>query len=96
MYYNLLVREREREREADKINKDLQKHGFRITNEGILETYLGIRLENYANRTFKMSQPYFIDRIIETIPGMKDAKITISPATVDVILTKDPPWIEKN
>ena len=78
------------EGEAKGIYNELQNHGFKITDEGTMETYLGIRLDHYSDGSFKMSQPYLIDRIIESIPGMKDAKIAKTPAAVDVILTKDP------
>ena len=72
------------EGEAKGIYNELEKHGFKITDEGTMETYLEIRLDHYSDGSFKMSQPYLIDRIIETIPGMKDAKITKSPAAVNV------------
>ena len=38
---------------------------------------------------FRVSQPLLIDRIIEAIPGMKDARGAKSPAAVGTILTKD-------
>ena len=54
-----------------------------------METYLGIQIDHGTDGTFKLSQPFLIDRIIESIPGMKDAKIAKTPAAVDVVLTKD-------
>lgn len=78
------------EGEAKGIYNKLEKHGFKITDERTMETYLGIRLDHYSDCSFKISKPYLINRIIETIPGMKDAKIAKSPAAVDVTLTNEP------
>ena len=72
-----------------KVFEELKHQGFNITDEGTMENYLGIQIDHLKDGTFKLSQPFLIDRIIETIPGMKDAKIAKTPAATDVVLTKD-------
>ena len=51
---------------------ELLRKNYTITDEGEMEEYLGIKLER-TDDTIKMSQPLLINRIIETIPGMKKA-----------------------
>ena len=36
-----------------------------------------------------MFQPYLIDRMIDSVPGMKDIRNTTTPASAGFILTKD-------
>ena len=78
-----------------KVFEELKHQGFNITDEGTMENYLGIQIDHLKDGTFKLSQPFLIDRIIETIPGMKDAKIAKTPAATDVVLTKDLSGIER-
>ena len=77
------------EEEAMKIYRDLESHGFRVTDEGTMEVYLGLQIDSHDDNSFTVSQPFLVDRIIETIRGMKDAKIAKSPAVTTDILTKD-------
>ena len=72
-----------------KIYRDLESHGFRVTDEGTMEVYLGLQIDSHDDNSFTVSQPFLVDRIIETIRGMKDAKIAKSPAVTTDILTKD-------
>ena len=60
-----------------------------MTDEGTMEEYLGILFTPANNGLFRMSQPYLIDRIIDFIHGMKDARRANSPAQVEGALTKD-------
>ena len=60
-----------------------------MTDEGSMETYLGLQIENTKDGGFTVSQPFLVDRIISSIRGMEDAKATKSPAATDKILTKD-------
>ena len=63
---------------------------FEFTEEGSLESYLGVKFVDYANGTqFEMTQPFLIDRVIDAIgfdPRMTDARPT--PA-VKPLLHKD-------
>ena len=77
------------EGEANEILQEIKNQGLKLTDEGTMETYLGIQIDKHENGGFTMSQPYLIDRIIGAIQGMKDAKISKSPASSTVTLSKD-------
>jgi hypothetical protein len=77
------------EGEANEILEEIKKQGLKLTDEGTMETYLGIQIDKDENGGFTMSQPYLMDRIIATIQDMKDAKICKTPASSTVVLTKD-------
>ena len=77
------------EGEADKIMEEIKRQGLKLTDEGTMETYLGIQIEKQEGGDFTLSQPFLIDRIIESIRGMKDANPSKTPASSTIILTKD-------
>ena len=56
--------------DADKIFNDLTQRGYKLMDEGSLEEYLGISIKR-TNKTFTISQPHLIDRIIASVPGME-------------------------
>ena len=60
-----------------------------MTDEGSMESYLGLQIDRSKDGEFTISQPFLVDRIISAIPGMKDAKPSKTPASTDQILTKD-------
>ena len=74
--------------DANKIHAELQQRGFKTTDEGTLEQYLGLKIEQ-NKQTFRVTQPMLIDRIIASVPSMKDAKSAKSPAVTGQVLTKD-------
>ena len=67
--------------EAVKVFGEIQTHGFKITDEGTIEEYLGLQIQQ-SDETFRISQPHLIDRIIQSVPGMKDARSAKTPAAV--------------
>ena len=75
-------------RDADNIFNDLAKRGFKLTDEGSLEEYLGISIKRNKD-SFTISQPHLIDRIIASVPGMESARSAKSPAATGSPLTKD-------
>ena len=76
--------------EADKIFTELNNKGYKMTDEGTMEEYLGILFTHAEdNGSFRMSQPHLINRIIDFIPGMKDARRATTPAQSGEVLTKD-------
>ena len=77
------------EGEANEILENIKKQGLKLTDEGTMETYLGIQIEKNDEGGFIMSQPFLIDRIIASIQGMKDANLCKSPASTTVNLNKD-------
>ena len=72
-----------------KIFNGLKSNGFKVTDEGSMEVYLGIQIDSHDDNSFTMSQPFLIDRIIASIKGMTDAKMAKSPAVTTSVLTKD-------
>ena len=74
--------------ETNKVYEELKQRGFKTTDEGSLEEYLGLKIEQDAN-SFRVSQPMLIDRIIASVPRMREAKSAKTPAAAGQILTKD-------
>jgi hypothetical protein len=72
--------------DADRLIKDLQRKGYILTDEGSLSTYLGIQVDRLKGNRISMTQPAFIDRIIDQA-GLKDVRMHDTPA--DTILTRD-------
>ena len=68
--------------------KQLPERKLKMTDEGTMEKYLGILIEQNKDKTFRTSQPRLIDRIIESIPSMKDTRGAKVPAASGKILTK--------
>ena len=60
-----------------------------MTYEGTMEEHLGILIAHYKDGSFRMSQPFLIDRIIQYLPGMKDTRSTCTPIVSGTVLTKD-------
>lgn len=84
--------------EADALVSKLKTKGYKSTDEGTMEEYLGIMIAHNADGSYRMSQPHLIDRIIDSIQGMSDVRSAKSPACSSIILTKDldgPPRKEK-
>ena len=75
--------------DADKVFEELEKRKFKLTDEGTMEEYLGIQIDHNNDGSYRMSQPFLVDRIINFIPGMSEARSANSPACSSVILTKD-------
>ena len=75
--------------EASAIFNKLEEKGFKLTDEGTMEEYLGIVIDHNKDGSFRMSQPYLIDRIIAAIPSMKEARSAKTPAAAGDILIKD-------
>ena len=76
-------------KEADAVFVELEKRKFKLPDEGTMEEHLGILITHNDDGSYRMSQPYLIDRIIDSIPGMTDARGAKSPAYSSVILTKE-------
>ena len=68
---------------------ELERQKYVLTNEGLMEEYLGIMISHNNDGSYQMSQPLLIDRIIESIPGMVDARSFKTPAYYNVVLTKN-------
>ena len=75
--------------EADKFFTELDKRGYKMTDEGNMKEYLGVIITHGKYKSFKMSQPFLIDTIIASIPGMTDARSTCTPAVAGEVLNKD-------
>lgn len=57
------------------------KQSFDLTEEGGVDEFLGIKVENKANKTIIMYQPALIDQVIKTLGLQHDSKIHKTPAT---------------
>ena len=75
--------------EADRIYHELEQRGYKMTDEGSMEQYLGIQITKDSNNTFRLNQPYLIERILKSVPSMENAKPAKTPSTAGTILTKD-------
>ena len=68
--------------------EELRGDNFVFTVEGSIDEHFGIQIVEIENETH-MSQPYLIRRIIEAVPGLKDANPVNIPAASTVLLDKD-------
>ena len=60
-----------------------------MTDEENMEEYLGILITHGKDKPFRMSQPFLIDRIIESVSGITDTRSACSPVVTGEVLTKD-------
>eukprot|EP00957_Ditylum_brightwellii_P151500 11537145-Ditylum_brightwellii.AAC.1 len=75
--------------EVDRTVDELGKR-FDITNEGTtVEEYLGVKVDLYKDRSFRMYQPHLMQRIIQTIPGIENANEHLMPVSKLITLTAD-------
>lgn len=66
--------------QASDLVKCLEKRGLKLTFEGDLTAFLGIKLEHDdENRAFTLTQPRLIQRIFEAA-GMEDCHPNATPA----------------
>ena len=89
LYVNDCVILSKSKQQADAIFKELENRKFKLTDKGTMEEYLGIQIDHNDDGSFRMSQPFLIERIINFIPGMAKARSTKSPACSSIVLTKD-------
>ena len=67
--------------------KDLD---FEITDEGSASLYLGVEVKKLDNDTYSLTQPYLIQRIIDSLGNaVRDANTKPTPAVHRQILSKD-------
>ena len=76
-------------KEANKVFTELDKRGYKMIDEGNMEEYLGILITHGTDKSFRMSQPFLIDIIISSIPGLTDARSTCNPVLTGDVLNKD-------
>ena len=55
------------EEEAMKIYNSMGSNGFKVTDEGTMGVYLGLQIDTHDDNSFTISQPFLVDRIIESI-----------------------------
>ena len=79
----------ESEDKTSEIYNEIVSKRFNMTDEGSMEAYLGLHIDRTKKGEFTISQPFLVDRIINEIPGMINARISKIPAATDVTLTKD-------
>ena len=75
--------------EAEIIFIELKDKGYKMNDEGTIDEYLGILFPHNNNGSFRMSQPHLINKIIDSISGMKNTRRATIPAQTGEIPTKD-------
>jgi len=75
------------QKEIDTIVESMSR-AFKISDEGTLADYLGVKIRTQEDGTMLMTQTHIIDSIIEDL-GIKDKKPRNTPALSTKILTKD-------
>jgi len=73
--------------EIDRIIAELQAH-FKITDEGEVDDYLGVKVERFEDGSIKLSQPHLIDSILKDLHFV-DVNVASTPAASTVILDRD-------
>jgi len=79
-------------KDASKLINDLKTRGYVLTDEGPLSAYLGLQVERLSDKRIRLTQPTFIERIIEQAK-LKDARMHDTPA--DQVLNRDAEGQEK-
>ena len=67
----------------------LKDRNFVFTEEGDVTEYLGIKINHHRDRSMRLSQPYLLKQIIDSISGMEGANPREIPAMLSVTLTKN-------
>ena len=80
---------RESEQRTIEIYKEIMRIGFRMTDEGSMKSYLGLRIDQTKAGEFTISQLFLVGRIIDSTLEMHSARISTIPTATDVTLTKD-------
>ena len=80
---------------ANYIHRELATHRFKTTDEESMESYLGLQFTHNNDGSFRVVQRLLTERIIQTIPGMQDARGAKLPAAVGEPLTKDEDGAER-
>ena len=86
LYVDTCILISQNEIESDTTFDDQNAINCETKNEGTTEEDLGIL---NSDGTFHMSQTHIIDRIINSVPSMKDARSSPTPATICTILTNN-------
>ena len=86
--YCIIISKTKEEEEADAIFEKLNSKGFKMTDERTMEKYLGTLITHNDDGSFRMYQSHLIDRIIDSVPDMKDTRGAFTPASAGIILTK--------
>ena len=71
-----------------KVYTDLQAE-FEVTNEGLIDEYLGVKVERQGNQMLKLSQPLLIQQILEEMGFNHSTKGRATPALSSKILSRD-------
>ena len=73
---------------AVKVLAELDKRGNKITDDGNIEEYLEILTSHGKDKSFRMLQPFLINKIIVSIPGIIEAEVHEPLQSLDKYLTK--------
>ena len=69
-----------------------RSQGCVFKDEGSIEQHLGIKIEDNDGGPITISQLRLIKRIIEALPGLKDANPANTPALSTVMISKNADW----
>jgi hypothetical protein len=70
--------------------KGVHHRAFRVTDEGDLADYLGVKIEQLPNGTIKLSQPHLIQQILDDLGFSSQTKSQPTPAASTIKLNRDP------
>jgi len=62
---------------------------FKVTDEGEIDDYLGVKVERLEDGRIKLSQPHLIDQILEELGFRDNTKAKDTPALSTVMLGRD-------
>ena len=68
-----------KKKEADSLISRLERKGFILTDEGPLSAYLGVQVKKLSENSIEITQPGFIQRVIQSV-HLKDDRIHDTPA----------------
>ena len=84
--------------EVDKFIQDLRDANVKVTDEGDINDYLGVKVTKRTDGRFKITQPHLIQQILDDLGFTKTTIEKPSPAPSTKLLSRDlkgPPFDEK-
>ena len=65
------------------------KNQYNITDEGTLDDYLGVKIQQTVDGRFSLTQPHLIQQILDDLGFKENSKVKCTPALASKILQRD-------
>ena len=75
--------------ECDKFIQDLRDANFKVTDEGDINDYLGVKVTKHTDGSFDITQPHLIQQILDDLGFTETTVKKPSPAPSTKLLSRD-------